>query len=48
MLESGRRLWGVSVKSDEHAELRPFSPGEIDGLPMPDGYRASIRATHTS
>ncbi|MFI5959804.1 hypothetical protein [Cryptosporangium sp. NPDC051539] len=30
--------------SDEHIELHLFSPDDIEGLPMPDGYRASIRA----
>lgn len=38
-------LWrggGVTL-SHEHKEVGLFSPGEIDGLPMPDGYRRSIR-----
>jgi 8-oxo-dGTP pyrophosphatase MutT (NUDIX family) len=30
--------------SDEHRELRWFDVGELDGLPMPEGYRRSIRA----
>ncbi|GAA3383701.1 NUDIX hydrolase [Cryptosporangium minutisporangium] len=34
----------VPVLSDEHAEVGLFGPDEIDDLPLPDGYRASIRA----
>lgn len=30
--------------SDEHRRFGLFSIGELDGLPMPDGYRRSIRA----
>lgn len=30
--------------SAEHAELRLFDPGEIASLPMPEGYKRSIRA----
>lgn len=34
---------GVPVVSHEHKELRLFAPQLIDGLPMPAGYRDSIR-----
>jgi hypothetical protein len=30
--------------SDEHRRLGMFALGELDGLPMPEGYRRSIRA----
>lgn len=30
--------------SDEHRRLGLFGLGELDGLPMPEGYRSSIRA----
>lgn len=30
--------------SDEHRRLGMFAPGELDELPMPEGYRRSIRA----
>jgi len=30
--------------SDEHLELGLFDPDELADVPMPDGYRASIRA----
>ena len=30
--------------SDEHRRLGLFGLGEMDGLPMPEGYRSSIRA----
>jgi len=32
-----------AVLSDEHTELRWFPLAEVDGLRMPDGYKASIR-----
>ena len=32
-----------AVLSDENKELRWFDIGEIDGLRMPDGYKASIK-----
>ncbi len=28
--------------SDEHAELGLFTPGQVNALPMPEGYKASI------
>jgi 8-oxo-dGTP pyrophosphatase MutT (NUDIX family) len=30
--------------SDEHRRLGLFAVGELDGLPMPEGYRRSIRS----
>jgi 8-oxo-dGTP pyrophosphatase MutT (NUDIX family) len=33
-----------AVLSDEHTELRWFPLAEVDGLRMPDGYKASIRS----
>jgi 8-oxo-dGTP pyrophosphatase MutT (NUDIX family) len=30
--------------SSEHRRLGLFAPGELDALPMPEGYRRSIRA----
>jgi 8-oxo-dGTP pyrophosphatase MutT (NUDIX family) len=35
---------GEAVLSDEHKELRWFPLAEIDGLRMPEGYKASIRS----
>ena len=40
-LESSR---DEAVLSDEHKELRWFPLAEVDGLSMPDGYKASIRS----
>jgi hypothetical protein len=31
------------VMSDEHNAVGLFAPAELDGLPMPEGYRRSIR-----
>jgi 8-oxo-dGTP pyrophosphatase MutT (NUDIX family) len=36
-------LNAAPVLSQEHNEIGLFCPGEIDDLPIPDGYRASIR-----
>ena len=33
-----------AVLSDEHKELRWFPLTEVDGLKMPEGYKASIRS----
>lgn len=38
------RAEAAPVLSPEHAELGFFDVGEVDGLPMPDGYRRSIAA----
>jgi 8-oxo-dGTP pyrophosphatase MutT (NUDIX family) len=35
---------GVLRVSTEHRRLGRFALGELDGLPMPDGYRRSIRS----
>ncbi len=35
---------GAMRISDEHRRLGTFAMGELDGLPMPEGYRRSIRA----
>ena len=37
-------LNAAPILSGEHAGIGLFGPDEIDELPMPDGYRASIRA----
>jgi mutator protein MutT len=34
---------GTMVMSDEHNAVGLFAPAELDGLPMPEGYRRSIR-----
>jgi mutator protein MutT len=34
---------GVVRMSDEHSAVGQFDLAEIDGLPMPEGYRRSIR-----
>lgn len=41
--------YGVTVAgtppriSDEHSAMGAFGPGELDALPLPEGYRRSIR-----
>jgi 8-oxo-dGTP pyrophosphatase MutT (NUDIX family) len=40
-LESSR---GEAILSDEHKELRWFPLADVDGLRMPEGYKASIRS----
>ena len=37
---------GVVRMSDEHSAVGQFDLAEIDGLPMPEGYRRSIRDWH--
>jgi mutator protein MutT len=37
---------GAVRMSDEHSAIGLFDLAEIDGLPMPDGYRRSIRDWH--
>ena len=39
-----RHLAGTVAMSDEHNAVGLFEIAEIDGLPMPEGYRRSIRA----
>jgi len=34
---------GTVTMSDEHNAVGLFAPDELDGLPMPEGYRRSIR-----
>jgi 8-oxo-dGTP pyrophosphatase MutT (NUDIX family) len=34
---------GVPTLSHEHKELRLFAPAHVDSLPMPEGYKESIR-----
>jgi 8-oxo-dGTP pyrophosphatase MutT (NUDIX family) len=34
---------GTPRLSHEHSAVRLFGAGDIEGLPMPEGYRASIR-----
>jgi 8-oxo-dGTP pyrophosphatase MutT (NUDIX family) len=38
---------GEPVLSDEHEEVRWFPLAEVDGLRMPNGYKASIRSWST-
>ena len=35
---------GDAILSDEHKEMRWFPLADVDGLRMPDGYKASIRS----
>ncbi|MEH0109245.1 NUDIX hydrolase [Tersicoccus sp. MR15.9] len=39
------RVVGTSaaVASEEHGRLRWFALDEVDGLPIPEGYRATVR-----
>ena len=37
---------GTVTMSDEHSAVGLYHLAEIDGLPMPEGYRRSIRSWH--
>jgi mutator protein MutT len=37
---------GAVRRSHEHSAVGLFDPADIDGLPMPEGYRRSIRDWH--